>query len=71
MTGISLVALFFVGRLEWEHVLLALRLLPGLFLGLFSTRWIAPVLDRWWLPPAVLLLAAVSELAAMLRGFAG
>ena len=32
-TGISLVALFFVGKLEWEHVLLALQLLPGLFLA--------------------------------------
>lgn len=69
-TGISLAALFFVGRLEWEHVLLALELLPGLFLGLFGTRWIAPLLDRWWLRPAVLLFAGVSGLAAMLQGFA-
>ena len=70
-TGISLATLFFVGKLEWEHVLLALQVLPGLFLALFSTRWIAPLLDRWWLRPAVLLFAAVSGLAAMLQGFAG
>ncbi len=70
-TGISLATLFFVGKLEWEHVLLALQVLPGLFLALFSTRWIAPLLDRWWLRPAVLLFAAVSGLADMLQGLAG
>lgn len=70
-TGISLATLFFVGRLEWEHLLLALPLLPGLLLGLLGTRWIAPLLDRWWLRPAVLVFAADSGLAAMLQGFAG
>jgi hypothetical protein len=39
--------LFFAGRLEWEDALLVLQLLPGLFLSLFSTSWIAPLLDRW------------------------
>ena len=69
--GISLATLFFVGRLEWEHLLLALQLLAGLLLGLLGTRWIAPLLDRWWLRPAVLVFAADSGLAAMLQGFAG
>jgi len=70
-TGISLGTLFFVGKLEWEHLLLALQLLPGLLLGLLGTRWIASVLDRWWLRPAVLVFAAISGLAAMLQGLAG
>jgi hypothetical protein len=52
-------------------MLLALRLLPSLLLGLLGTRWIAPLLDRWWLRPAVLVFAADSGLAAMLQGFAG
>ena len=37
-TEISLATLFFVGRLEWEHLLLALQLLAGLLLGLLGTR---------------------------------
>ena len=52
-------------------MLLALLLLPGLLLGLLGTRWIAPLLDRWWLRPAVLVFAAVSGLADMLQGLAG
>ena len=70
-TGISLANLFFVGRLEWEHLLLALQLLAGLLLGLLGPRWIASPVNRWWLCPAVLVFAAVSGLAAMLQGLAG
>ena len=70
-TGISLATLFFVGRLEWEHLLFALQLLPGLLLGLLGTKWIAPLLGRWWLRPAALVFAVVSGLTAMLQGFAG
>ena len=44
-TGLSLIALFLSGRVGAEHALLTLQLLPGMLLGLFSTRWIAPLLD--------------------------
>jgi hypothetical protein len=64
-TGLALVALFFSGRIGPEHALLSLKLLPVMLLGLSSARWTAPLLDRCWMRPAVLLLfAAVSGLAA-------
>ena len=69
-TGISLATLFFVGRLEWEHLLFAIHLLPGLLLGLLGTGWVASLLDRCGLRLAVLVFA-VSGLAAMLQEFAG
>lgn len=69
-TGLSLIALFLSGRVGAEHALLTLQLLPGMLLGLFSTRWIAPLLDASWLRPAVLLFAAASGLAVVILGLA-
>jgi len=67
-TGLSLIAVFLSGRVGAEHVLLTLQLLPGMILGLFSTCWIAPLLDASWLRPAVLLFAAASGLAVVILG---
>jgi uncharacterized protein len=50
-TGLSLIALFLSGRVGAEHALLTLQLLPGTLLGLFSTCWIAPLLDISVLAP--------------------
>jgi uncharacterized protein len=69
-TGLSLIALFLSGRVGVEHVLLTLQLLPGMLLGLFSTRWIASLLDASWLRPAILAFAAASGLAAVILGLA-
>jgi uncharacterized membrane protein YfcA len=63
---ISLVALFNAGRVEGEHLSLALQLLPALFLGLLFARSMAPLLDGRWVRPSILLFAAVSGLAAVL-----
>jgi uncharacterized membrane protein YfcA len=69
-TGLSLIALFLSGRVGAEHALLTLQLLPGILLGLFSTRWVAPMLDASWLRPAILVFAAASGLAAVILGLA-
>ena len=69
-TGLSLIALFLSGRVGAEHALLTLQLLPGMLLGLFATRWIAPLFDASWLRPAVLLFAAASGLAVVILGLA-
>jgi uncharacterized protein len=69
-TGLSLIALFLSGRVGAEHALLTLQLLPGMLLGLFSTRWVAPMLDASWLRPAILVFAAASGLAAVILGLA-
>ena len=69
-TGLSVIALFLSGRIGAEHALLTLQLLPGMLLGLFSTRWVAPMLDASWLRPAILVFAAASGLAAVILGLA-
>ena len=67
-TGMSLVALLLSGRIGADHALFSLQLLPGMLLGLLSTRWIAPLLDASWLRPAVLVFAAASGLAVVILG---
>lgn len=69
-TGMSLVALLLSGRIGVDHALFSLQLLPGMLLGLLSTRWIAPLLDASWLRPAVLVFAAASGLAVVILGLA-
>jgi uncharacterized membrane protein YfcA len=69
-TGLSLIALFLSERVGAEHALLTLQLLPGMLLGLFSTRWVAPMLDASWLRPAILVFAAASGLAVVILGLA-
>jgi uncharacterized protein len=65
---ISLVALWAVGRLESDHVRVALALLPGMGLGLVTARRVHLLLDRAWLRPAVLTFALISGVAAIANG---
>ena len=64
IAGVSLVVAGRFGRDELE--LLAL-LLPGALLGLFSARYLRPVLDRSWFRTAVLVLACVGGIALVVR----
>jgi uncharacterized membrane protein YfcA len=66
-TGLSLIALLLSGKVGAEHALFTLQRLPGMLLGLFSTRWISSLLDATWLRPAVLVFAA-SGLAVVILG---
>jgi uncharacterized membrane protein YfcA len=54
---------------EWQFVL-ALELIPGLLLGLWLSFRLAPVLDRGWLRPAVLVFAAIAGVIIVVRGLA-
>ncbi len=64
----SLTALWVAGRVEVWHLFLALKLLPGLLLGLWTSRWIVSVLDERWLRPVILAFAAVAGLLVLVLG---
>ena len=65
---LAVVALGAVGRVHGWQVVLALELIPGLLLGLWLSFRLAPVLDRGWLRPAVLALAAIAGVIIVIRG---
>jgi uncharacterized membrane protein YfcA len=67
---ISLIALWAGGHVELEHVVLAVKLLPGLILGLILAARVHGFLDRKWLRPAVLVFAGISGVAAIVKGLA-
>ena len=67
----SLVGLGLAGKVEWQHVALALELLPGLLVGLWASRWVVKLLDERWLRPAVLTFAAVAGVLIILLGPGG
>ena len=67
----SLTALWITGRVEVWHLLLALKLLPGLLLGLWTSRWIAGMLNERWLRPVVLAFAAIAGLLVLVFGSVG
>jgi uncharacterized protein len=64
----SLAGLALAGKVQGWHFLLALQLLPGLLVGLWSSRWVIRYLDERWLRPAVLTFAAVAGLAVAFLG---
>jgi len=67
---LSLLGLVPASRLQGEHLVLALVLVPPLLLGFAASRPLRPWLDRGWLRPAVLAFAAVAGVLAILRGAA-
>jgi uncharacterized protein len=64
---VSLVALASVGRFGPEEALLGLGLIPGLGFGYLASLRVAGWLDRGWLRPAVLTVAAAGGLAVIAR----
>lgn len=64
----SLVALAFAGRVEAQHFVWALGLLPGLLLGLWASWQVAGLLDERWLRPTILAFAALAGLALVVFG---
>jgi uncharacterized membrane protein YfcA len=63
---ITLVGLNVVGMFGVDEFLLALALLPGMFVGFALSGRIAPVLDRGYTRTAVLAVSAVAGLAVIL-----
>jgi uncharacterized protein len=67
---ISLTGLAVTRTVEGWQLLLALTLVPGQVAGLLASRWLIGRLDGRWLRPAVLIFAAVTASAAVVRGVA-
>lgn len=63
----SLAALVLVGRYGYVEISYALRILPGLLLGLFLSRRMAVVLDRGYTRRAVLGFSALGGIVLILR----
>ena len=66
-TIMSLIVLWLVGRFGETELRLTLILLPGLFLGVFVSRWTAHVVDRGSTRAAVLSVAGLAGLVVVLR----
>ena len=67
-TVMSLAGLALAGKVQGWHFLLALQLLPGLLVGLWSSRWVIRYLDERWLRRAVLTFAAIAGLTVAFLG---
>jgi uncharacterized membrane protein YfcA len=65
--SLALVALAIGGEFGGHELLLGLSLLPGLFVGLFASRWMARYLDHGWTRPAVLAFSAFSALLLIVQ----
>lgn len=65
--SVSLAALLVVNRFGRQELILALALLPGVLLGFGISGLTAPILDRGYTRPAVLLLASAAALVAIGR----
>lgn len=66
-TVMSLVVLRVMGRFGKDEVYLTLVILPGVLIGLFASHWTLAVVDRGFVRPVVLTLAAVAGLAVIVR----
>lgn len=64
---LSLTALWLSGHVNRGHLVLAAWLLPGLAFGLYLATKLHRFLDKEWLRPVVLVFAAVSGAAAIIR----
>lgn len=61
----SLTALALAGQIESSHILLALKMAPGMLLGLAASTLVASRFDERYLRPAILIFAAVAGLAVL------
>lgn len=64
---ISVAGLVAVGSFRGHELVLTLVLAPGVALGFVASRWFHDVLDRGWVRPLVLAVAATSALALLAR----
>jgi len=59
------------GELGRRQFVDGVLLLPGLVVGLLMARWLAPVLDRGWTRPAVLVMSTAAALALVFDAVIG
>lgn len=64
----SLTALVFVGRFNWDHLLVSLIMIVPVFLGALLARWIMRKIKPTSLRPAILVLCICSGLLALGNG---
>jgi uncharacterized membrane protein YfcA len=67
----SLVVLTLAGRVDGQHLLLALELLPAVLVGLWASRWVIKFLDERWVRPSVLAFAALAGAVIVVLGLQG
>lgn len=65
--GLSVVALWWIGRFGVSEVVAALALLPGMMVGFVVSRWSAAVLDRGYIRIAILTVSALAAVVVILR----
>jgi uncharacterized protein len=63
---VSLLMLVLFGQFGTEQLWLSVLLVPGIVAGFGVSRWVAPVLDRRWVRPAVLLVSAASAVVLLI-----
>ncbi|CAN5455403.1 sulfite exporter TauE/SafE family protein [soil metagenome] len=69
--SLALVTLAVSGELGRRQFVDGVLLLPGLVVGLLMARWLAPVLDRGWTRPAVLVMSTAAALALVFDAVIG
>jgi len=68
-TILSLAGLHYVGHFGVRELWMGVLMLPGIGLGFLASRWLAGVLDRGLIRPAILVISGVSGLVALLKSF--
>ncbi len=64
---LSLIALYWAGRLGLTEVAIGAALLPAVALGFWVSGWTAGLLDRQWLRVALLAVSAAAAIGAIVR----
>lgn len=67
-TLMSLAALALSGRVDGDHVIFALEMIPAMLAGLLVSRYLKRWLDGRWLRPAVLCFAGMAGVLAIAQG---
>ena len=66
-TFISIILLLLIGKLWLKEIVIALTLLPGIFIGLYFTKFLINFLDKGFLKPSIFITSAVSSLIIIYR----
>ena len=66
-TALSLLALIAAGEVDAAQWRFGISMVPAVLLGLFASRFLHAWLERGWLRPCVLAVAALSGLVVVLR----
>nr|WP_198926437.1 sulfite exporter TauE/SafE family protein [Vibrio rumoiensis] len=64
----SLIVLYFIGHLTWNHVLLTMPLLPMGWLGYVAAQVVVKYVSKEWIRIFTLVICLVSGITAIVRG---